>query len=166
MLSHLHFWCAPGFDWRQSSVRLDDMNAVIWTRVHTRERYPCQLKKSGLGYGSCELRFTADVNAIDLSVSPAPLSYCCSLGQTNGIARCLTMTAEVWKPCSTMFLHNSGHWRPPNVNEIFHGGIYKIFNSKRGFTDHNACRRSHDRGWQHAGSTLHVSQGTIKLTYI
>ncbi len=29
----------------------------------------------------------------DLSVSPAPLSYCCSLGQTNGAAHCLTMTA-------------------------------------------------------------------------
>ncbi len=33
--------------------------------------------------------------SIDLSVSPAPLSYCCSLGQTNGVAHCLTMTAAV-----------------------------------------------------------------------
>ncbi len=32
---------------------------------------------------------------IELSLSPAPLSYCCSLGQTNGVAHCLTMTATV-----------------------------------------------------------------------
>ncbi len=43
----------------------------------------------------------------------------------------------------------------------------------RGFTDHNEVTEKsyilvahHDRGWQHAGSTLHVSQGTIKLMYI
>ncbi len=53
---------------------------------------------------------------IDLSVSPAPLSYCCCLGQTNGVAHRLTMTAAVWKPCPTMFLHNFGHRRPPNGN--------------------------------------------------
>ncbi len=50
-------------------------------------------------------------------ISPAPpLSYCCSLGQTNGVAHCLTMTAAVWKPCPMMFLHNFGHRRPPNGN--------------------------------------------------
>ncbi len=53
---------------------------------------------------------------IDLSVSPAPLSYCCSLGQTNGVAHCLTMTAAVWKPCPTIVLHNFGHRSPPNGN--------------------------------------------------
>ncbi len=85
----------------------------------------------------------------DLSVSPAPLSYCCSLGQTIRLAYSLSITTAVWKPCPTMFLHNFGHGRPPNVNYIFHGGIYKIYikkkyggNSKRGFTDHNATGRS------------------------
>ncbi len=69
---------------------------------------------------------------IDLTVIPAPLSYCCSLGQTNRVAHCLTMTAAVWKPCPTMFLHNFGHRRPPNGNYIFHGGIYKICNKYSG----------------------------------
>ncbi len=32
------------------------------------------------------------------------------------VAHCLTMTAAVWKPCPTMFLHNFGHRRPPNGN--------------------------------------------------
>ncbi len=32
---------------------------------------------------------------IDLSVSPAPLSYCCSLGQTNRVAHSLTVRAAV-----------------------------------------------------------------------
>ncbi len=53
---------------------------------------------------------------IYLSVSPAPLCYCCSLKQTNRVARCLSMRAAAWKPCPTMFLHNFGHRRPPNGN--------------------------------------------------
>ncbi len=51
---------------------------------------------------------------------PRPLSCCCSLGQTNRVAHCLTMTATVWKTCPTMFLHNFGHRRPPNGNWIYH----------------------------------------------
>ncbi len=55
VLSHEHFWCVPGFDWRQSSVRLDDVNAVIRPRVRTCEPKPSLLKKGGLGFGSSEL---------------------------------------------------------------------------------------------------------------
>ncbi len=32
VLSHSHYWCAPGFDWRQRSVRLD-VNAVFRPNV-------------------------------------------------------------------------------------------------------------------------------------
>ncbi len=44
------------------------------------------------------------MKAIDLSVSPAPLIYCCLLGQRNGVANCLTMSVS-------MFLTNFGHRR-------------------------------------------------------
>ncbi len=80
------------------------------------------------------------LHRIELSISPAPLNYCCSLGQSNRVAHGLIMRAIEWKPCPTMCLQNFGHRRPPNGNLIFHGGIYKINtvgNSKRGFTDHN-----------------------------
>ncbi len=41
-----------------------------------------------------------------------PLSYCCPLRQTNGVARCLTITAAVWKPRATMFRSsNVSLWR-------------------------------------------------------
>ncbi len=52
------------------------------------------------------------------------------------------------KTLPTMFLHNFGHRRPPNGNEIFHGGFIKylkintVGNSKGGLTDHNASGRS------------------------
>ncbi len=110
---------------------------------------------------------------------PAPLSYCCSLGQTNGVAHCLTMTDAVWKPCPTMFLHNFGHSRPPNVNKCSMEGFIKylkintVGNSKRGFTDLNASRRSlilRSSSWSWMTTcrinTVHVSQGMIKLMYI
>ena len=56
VLSHQHFWCALGFNWRQSPVRLDDVNR---TQV-------CK-KKGGLRCGSCELQFADDINAIVLN---------------------------------------------------------------------------------------------------
>ncbi len=74
----------------------------IYMKQHTSE-------KAFIYIYSFSRRFYPKRLTIDLSVSPTPLSYCCSRGQTNGVAHCLTMTAAVWKPCPTMFLHNFGH---------------------------------------------------------
>ncbi len=40
------------------------------------------------------LTFLFQMKAIDLSVSPAPLIYCCLLRQRNGVANCLTMSVS------------------------------------------------------------------------
>ncbi len=59
---------------------------------------------------------------------------------------CLAMTAAVWKPCPTMFLHNFGHRRMGIKYSLERFIIYQIINtvgnSKRGFTEHNASGRS------------------------
>ncbi len=53
-----------------------------------------------------------------------------------------------WKPCPTMFLHNFGHRRPPNDNEIFHGSEGLQITMQAGEVSY------YNRGWQHAVSTL------------
>ncbi len=44
-------------------------------------------------------------------VSPDPLSYCCSLGQTNNLLTVLQWQLQCEKPCPMMFLNNFGHRR-------------------------------------------------------
>ncbi len=84
----------------------------------------------------------------NLSVSPAPLSYCCSLGQKNGLAHCLSMVA-VWKLvpwCFCTLLDTEGH--QVGIKYSMEGFIkYLIINTmgitrSQGFTDLNASGRS------------------------
>jgi len=51
------FGCATEFNWSQSSVLLDDTNAVFQNRVRTCNKHQSVPKKSGLWYSSSKLRF-------------------------------------------------------------------------------------------------------------
>ncbi len=75
MLSYVHTGCFhtstfsahPGLILHQSSVHLDDLNAIFRTRVCTREPYPSPLKKGGLGYVQfmwTPVQCAAEVNTI------------------------------------------------------------------------------------------------------
>ncbi len=103
-------------------------NGVIWLRARVKSWHP--------------------IDPIELSVSPAPLSYCCSPRQTNGVAHALTVRAVSVK---TLFHHvfctildTEGHQMGNKYSMegfIKYLKINTVGNSKRGFTDHNASGR-------------------------
>ncbi len=107
-----------------------------------------------------------------IGTPPPPPSYCCSLVQTNWVAHCLTMTAAVWKPCSTMFctiLDTEGNQM--GIKYSIEGFIkYLIINtvgnSKRGLTDLDASERSLEKSRMTTCRINPVPQSTVKLMYI
>lgn len=56
------FWCAPRFNWCQSSVCLDDVNAVVQTRVRAHEPYQSLHKKCSVHVNSSTVHYWYDCN--------------------------------------------------------------------------------------------------------
>ncbi len=88
--------------------------------------------------------FHNKTHPIELSVSPAPLSYCCSLGQTNELLTVLQwqlLCENLVPPCFCTILDTEGHQM--GIKYSMEGFIkYLIINMvgilKRGFIDLNA----------------------------
>ncbi len=107
------------------------------------------------------------------TISPVTLSYCCSLRQTNRVVHLLTMTAAVWKPCFTVFLHNFGHRMAiiqMGINYAMEGYIkyYLTPTPSEGLqitiqVEGVSYFGRHDHGWQHAGSAL-LMYRRVRLT--
>ncbi len=86
-----------------------DGRVIIWCKEHESIDPLClvsmvQAGGGGVMFGGYFLGTLLALVPVDLSVSPAPLSYYFSLVQTNEVAHCLTMTYAVWKPCPTLCL--------------------------------------------------------------
>ncbi len=124
------------------------------------------------------MRFLRHWNATDvtteLSVSPAPLSYCCSLGQTNRVAHCLndSCSENLVPSCFCTILDTEGHQMGIKYSMegfITYLTINTVGNWKRGFIDHNTSVINlilRSRMITCRINTVHVSQRTITLIYI